>query len=123
MVLPSSTVTRLLSFHDDTTTRYRDVTELSRVSPLKGVDLVSSDSSQQLLQQVGAVGWRSCWFDGRRVSEPANQDAEDKKTRPRQEVPAHKRRKRSHANSLFTAAGIWDVLYKPMRCCRTAARI
>lgn len=54
--------------------------------PLKGVYLVSCDPSQQLLQQVGALEWRNRWFGSRCVTEPANQDAQDKKPHTRQEV-------------------------------------
>lgn len=56
--------------------------------PLESVYSVSSDSSQQLLQQVGAVRWSSGCLGGRRaVGEPANEQAQDKQSRGPKQVP------------------------------------
>lgn len=54
---------------------------------LKSIYLVGCDSFQQLLQQVWAVGWRNRWVDSRCVSEPANQEPQEKKPQPCQEIP------------------------------------
>lgn len=55
---------------------------------LKSVYLVGRDSFQQLLQQVGAVGRRSRWFHRRRVvSEPADDEPQEKKAQTCQQVP------------------------------------
>ena len=54
---------------------------------LKSIYLLGCDSFKQILQQVWAVGWGHRTFDALRVSEPANEETQDKKPHCSQEVP------------------------------------